>query len=256
MWEEGCDGLSAIIRDDNVGSWKMFLQRGFKRGGLDDMVRSLGWIGGLKQYFGTPMKFATGMEYYLMMKDQQVESKKSHSVHQMINYYIFTVLFLLPLLIKGIEYTAIVIGAVGVVLAARIFFGYLGTLFSKGNWQFRVADGGFIIPIIVNISGGIYIMVGNWYPRTYKKDTDFKRSLRLTALAQWISLFLISILGVTPLTDYSFMKIMTQFSKAAMILSICPFYPLASFGGKRIYDWNTWIFAIILVLTMGAMYSI
>jgi len=65
MEKEDCDGYSALVRDDNVGSWKMFVNNGLKRVGLDDLVRKFGVPGMLNLTFKIPFNFATGMDFYL-----------------------------------------------------------------------------------------------------------------------------------------------------------------------------------------------
>ncbi|PUU90179.1 GNAT family N-acetyltransferase [Halanaerobium sp.] len=65
MEKEACDGYSALVRDDNVGSWKMFVNNGLKRVGLDDLVRKFGVPGMLNLTFKIPFNFATGMDFYL-----------------------------------------------------------------------------------------------------------------------------------------------------------------------------------------------
>ncbi len=246
MAKEGCDGYSAIVRDDNVGSWKMFVNRGLKRVGLDDLIRQFGIPGMLNLTFKTPFNFATGMNYYLKLENDDLSIRKGNSFLQAFKYLIFTALLLLPSLIYGLEYTFHIIGAVVSILGIRIGFGYLGTLFSNEKWFFRVCDGGYIIPFIASFFNGIFLISGNWYPEVYRKNKDFKRSLGLTALTQWISLLCIVLITRTQLGNLEFVRTMASISGIFMLISIVPFYPLASFGGKRIFDWNRWLYIIVV----------
>lgn len=254
MTEEGCDGYSAIVRDDNVGSWKMFVNRGFQRMGLVDMIREFGFIHALNQIFKTPLCVATGMEYYLKLENGPIRVKKEETRSQIINYILFIIVMLLPTLITGIDYSIHVIGALLTILVIRLVAGYIGTLFSKEQWYFRVTDGGILIPFIAAFFRGIYLISGNWYPRVYRKDSGFKQSLGLTALTQWMSLFVIVLLNNTLLGDNKFYESMASMSLLLMIISVIPLYPLASFGGKRLFDWNKWLYILVALITVGTMF--
>ncbi|SDL02548.1 MULTISPECIES: GNAT family N-acetyltransferase [Halanaerobium] len=250
MKKEECDGYSAVVRDDNVGSWKMFINKNLKRVGLNDLIRQFGVLGMLNLTFKTPFNFATGMDYYLKLEDNAISQSGEKSIFQIFKYLIFTALLLLPLFIYGFKNAFYIIGAVVSILAIRLVFGYLGTLFSNENWYFRVCDGGYLIPFIAALLGGIFFISGNWYPKVYRQQKDFKRSLGLTALTQLISLFLIVFLTRTLLSEFSFFKTMSSISATFMIINVVPFYPLASFGGKRLFEWNKWLYAIVLLISI------
>ncbi|MCF7946645.1 MAG: GNAT family N-acetyltransferase [Spirochaetia bacterium] len=254
MQKEGCDGYSAIVRDDNVGSWKMFVNRGFQRAGLDDLIRQFGVMGVLTLTFKTPMNIATGMEFYLKLEHDVLSVRKEHPTSQTLKYVIISVLLLLPTLIYGFEYAFHVIGAIVSVLGIRMGFGYIGTLFSNEKWHFRVCDGGYIISLTASLFGGIYLISGNWYPRVYRKDADFKRSLGLTASAQWISLLCIVLITRTQLGDLAFVRTMAGISGIFMLISIVPFYPLASFGGKRIFDWSKRLYVTVVLFSLCTVF--
>lgn len=254
MAKEDCGGYSAIVRDDNVGSWKMFINQGLKRVGLDDLIRQFGILGMFSLTFKTPFSFATGMDYYLKLEDNEITGSKEDSIFQVLKYLIFTVLLLLPAFIHSFEYAFHIIGAVISILFIRIIFGYLGTLFSSEKWYFRVCDGGYLIPFIATLFNGIFLISGNWYPGVYRKNEDFKRSLGLTALAQWISLLFIVFITRTQLGALDFFETMASISGAFMLISIVPFYPLASFGGKRIYSWSKVLYIIVVVLSLYVVF--
>ena len=238
MEKENCDAYSALVRDDNVGSWKMFVNQGLQRVGLDDLVREFGVLGMLNLTFKIPFNFATGMDFYLKIEAEKLSIRKGKSFFQAFKYLILTALLLSPRFINGIENALYIIGAITAVIMIRIAFGYIGTLFSNENWHFRVCDGGYIIPFIASFFNGIFLISGNWYPEVYRKEPDFKRSLGFTALAQWISLLSILLITKTQLGQTEFLRTMAEMSSFIMMISIVPFYPLASFGGKRIFEWN------------------
>lgn len=249
MEKEDCDGYSALVRDDNVGSWKMFINRGLQRVGLDDLVRVFGVLGMLNLTFKIPFNFATGMDFYLKMEADELSKSKEISFFQAVKYLILTALLLSPRFIHGIENALHIIAPITAIILIRIAFGYLGTLFSNENWHFRVCDGGYIIPLIASFFNGIFLISGNWYPEIYRKEPDFKRSLGFTALAQWISLLSIILISRTQLGQIQFLRTMAEMSVFIMMISIVPFYPLASFGGKRIFEWNKWIYIIVVLIS-------
>ncbi|VDN47130.1 protein of unknown function [Petrocella atlantisensis] len=59
--------------------------------------------------------------------------------------FLYIIIFLLPILIRGLEYAFYVIGAILVTLSIRVVFGYIGTRLSNEKWSFRVNDGGFYL---------------------------------------------------------------------------------------------------------------
>lgn len=251
MEKEGCHSYSALIRDDNVGSWKMFINRGMQRVGLDTLIKEFGFLGMLKLTFSIPMNVATGMELYLKKEMGTLSNKKEKSSKEILNYLIITLLILLPNFIHGIHYGLYVISTMIIVLSIRMLAGYIGTRLSNEKWSFRVCDGGYFIPMIASIFGGIYLIAGNWYPKTYMREKDFKGALAKSSLFQWGSLVLMILLLKTPLADIEIIRSITQLSKMVLILSIVPFYPLSSFGGKRLLEWNRVLYIIIALISIA-----
>jgi len=250
MHEEGCDGLSAIVRDDNVASWKMFMNSGMKRVGLDDLIKYFGFGGMLSLTFKTPLNFATGMEFYLDLDGDPPISRKENTWAQIILYLVLTMILLIPSFNRSTKYGIYILLGVATVLSIRMAAGYLGTLFSKEDWHFRVTEGGYLIPVVTSFIGGIYLISGNWYPKTYRRGPEFKRSLGLTSFFQWLSLLLMVMLMQTPLGKIEFIDVLASISAMLMVVSALPFYPLASFGGKRLFDWNKGLYALVLALTI------
>ncbi len=254
MEKEDCDGYSALVRDDNVSSWKMFINQGLQRVGLEDLVRKFGVLGMLNLTFKIPFNFATGMDFYLKMEADQLSLSKGNSFFQVFKYLILTTLLLSPRFIHGIENALHIIAPITAIILIRIAFGYFGTLFSNENWYFRVCDGGYIIPFIASFFNGIFLISGNWYPEAYRKEPDFKRSLGLTAFAQWFSLITIILITKSQLGQTQFLGIMAEMSVFIMMISIVPVYPLASFGGKRIFEWNKWLYIIIVLISFCILF--
>ena len=53
-------------------------------------------------------------------------------------------------------------------------------------------------------SEGKYYISGNWYPSEYRRDQEFRSALGKTALLQWISVFLLVLMGRTSLANIEF----------------------------------------------------
>ena len=67
--------MTALVKDDNVASWKLFMENGFKRVGAFEVIRQAGISGALLQYLKTPVPFAVGMDFYMVMKETSVKEK-------------------------------------------------------------------------------------------------------------------------------------------------------------------------------------
>jgi L-amino acid N-acyltransferase YncA len=248
LWDLGCDAISALVKDDNVGSWKLFLDNDFSRVSLGDITRYLGFGGMLKQYFGTPFCIATGMEYYLALKDTTIKSKIGYTSRQIVWFFLVNVLlFSSASIFNGTAFPYMLAGMF-VLLGIRVLAGYIGTFFSKESWRFRMTNGGGLISLLVNIVG-VFPMVGNWYPEIYSKAQPFRKAMGTVALAQWKVMFLISLISYTSIASHTFFKLFSQLAMALAIYSVIPFYPFDSFGGKRLYKWNKGIYFVCLILT-------
>ena len=51
---QGHEVMTALVKDDNVGSWKLFLDNGFKRAGPREVIRQIGIAGLIWQCIKTP----------------------------------------------------------------------------------------------------------------------------------------------------------------------------------------------------------
>lgn len=78
LWKQGCDNMTALVKDDNVGSWKLFEDNHFKRVSCYEIIKELGIIGFIKHYIKTPFLFAVGMDFYMANKTNTVKEKKKN----------------------------------------------------------------------------------------------------------------------------------------------------------------------------------
>lgn len=144
--KDGCHGFSGIIRDDNVGSWKMFLDKGYQKFQPMDLFKNFGIKGMLGHLFKTPLPFATGMAYYLKMNQGPIAVNEERTFKQIFKYLFISLMTFLPLLLWGFRSGLYLISALVVMLLFRGLGGYLFTLLTKEKWTFKCIEGGFLIP--------------------------------------------------------------------------------------------------------------
>ncbi len=251
LWEKGCDAVTALVKDDNVGSWSLFLKNGFTRVSLPELVRQFGLSGALKQYFITPFCVGVGMEYYVALREKPCPSGKGGSGKQLLSFFLANFFLLLILLSSRIQYMATLSAAFFALLAGVVVAGYIGTRFSGRNWKFRHNNGGALICALICLVG-VFPMVGNWYPERYEKTKEFRRDMGITALAEWLFL-----LGITAFAVFSgsssqtILTIMGQFGTFFLIYRMIPFYPFESFGGGRVLSWNKWLYGVMTVCSLA-----
>lgn len=255
LWEQGCDALTAVVKDDNVGSWALFLKAGFCRVSLPQLVKQFGFMGAIKQYFATPLCFGIGMEYYVAAKDEILPCRKNGSIQQILSFLLANSLLLLPAVLAGrMGGNAFPIWIAFLLL---LFFGvvceFVGTKFSsQRNWKFRLNNGGALVCALVNF-GSIFPMLGNWYPEKYDKSNDFRRDMGITAFVGWISLLaLVGILAFSGI-EATVARGVMQIGVFFLIYHMIPMYPFESFGGRRVYTWSKWIYAAMTLATLAVI---
>lgn len=253
LWEQGCDALTAIVKDDNVGSWGLFLKNGFYRVSLPELVWIFGFNGAFKQYFCTPYCFGIGMEYYVAVRNEICPSCKNGSIKQILSFLLANFLLILPVAGYWRENPRLIDMAFLLVLLFGVISDYIGTKFSTHrSWEFRFNNGGGFICLVINLSS-VLPMLGNWYPQKYEKTKMFYKDMGITALTGWISLLtLVGILAFGGI-HHSFARYVWQIGAILLFYRIIPFYPFESFGGRRVYDWNKWIYAVMTIITLAVI---
>lgn len=250
LWAQGCDALTAVVKDDNVGSWSLFGKNGFTRVSIPALVREFGPVGAFRHYFGTPLCFGVGMEYYVAVRNGTIPSGKDSSILQILSYLLTNAFLLLIAMLMVANNTFLLPAAYLTVLLTGILSGLIGTRLSyRRNWKFRFNNGGALICALVHL-GSLFPMVGNWYPEHYEKAREFRRDMGITALTDWITLLIITVLSAFLSVTYqhsggihAFLRCTAQIGTYLLIYRIIPFYPFESFGGRRVLEWNKWIYA-------------
>lgn len=256
LWAQGCDALTAGVKDDNVGSWKLFLDNGYSQVSLVETSRQLGFLTTLKLSFSTLFFIANGMEMYLNVKNQEVASKKPHSPLQIVLFLCVNLLLFMTVLVRKPSDLLAYIGAYIFVLASSVIVGWVGTLFSKRQWYFRLNSGGAVIVAFISMTGSIYPMIGRWYPKVYENTKAFRKDMGLVSLFQWIFLLCLAAAShILNLEDNPFMLSVSVFAHILLFFHVLAFYPFEIYGGRRIYVWNKVLFIVLSVFSI-ALYGL
>ena len=258
LWAQGCDALSAIVKDDNVGSWKLFLQNGFSRVSLPVLLRRFGLVGTAKQYLCTPFCIGGGMDYYAAFRETPAapvsqDKRQGGSGCRLLIYLLANLLLFLPALFHLGRQWPLYLAALLFLLGGGALAGYLSTLFSGRGWQFRMTGGGGVICAAVNLIG-LLPMTGNWYPQHYENTPAFRRDMGLTALAGW--LFLLLVVGFASLwpAELPLLHALRTIGANLMLFRILAFYPFESFGGQRVLRWSPRLFLLLATLSIGVLF--
>lgn len=253
LWEQGCDALAALVKDDNVGSWGLFLKNGFVRISIPELVRQFGLFGMLRLYLGTVYSIAIGMDCYVAVRGQQIPSGKGGSVRQTGAYLLANALLPLLFLINAKGNAGAFLAAYGIYLAGGILAGYAGTLFSKRTWHFRLNNGGWLVCAFVNLISGVYPMTGNWYPDRYENSDGFRREMGLQALCGWAFTLALTLIPALAGGQHILLRYLGQIGSALLLYRMLPFYPFEAFGGGRIFRWSKAAFFSTAAVSLGAI---
>lgn len=249
LWDQGCDALTALVKDDNVGSWGLFEENGFSCAGLPQLAREFGIVGALKQYFTTPFFVGVGMDYYVAVKNRDFPSKKGDTAYQIPAYLLGNLLLMLAAFwSRGTAFLPF-LGAYGTILAAGILAGFFGTRFSQRKWSFRLTNGGALITLWVNFWGGAFPLIGSWYPDRYENTAQCRRDMGITALAEWLLLAVLTFLCLTGDFSSPYLRYLGQISANLLLWRLIPLYPFESFGGNRVRRWNAGLYSVLWILT-------
>jgi len=254
LWELGCDFLLTYVRDDNVASWKLFVENGFVRTDFAKLAKVVGLGGAIHQHCLTSAAFCIGHEIYIAMPSAELAAPLEKPKSQLLQLAIFAVmpiLFLLPNINWGnLESLPIVLGALAIIFMGYVLAGFAGTLFSIGRkWRFRFTGGGAPMTFLISLfSGGITPMVGNWYPAKYENTPAFKRDLGIQAAFGWI--YLIGIAVVGNLLDGPLWGTVAGITFILLIYRCILMVPFISFDNGRIWNYNKILFFVIAVASL------
>ena len=250
LWYKGCDALTALVKDDNVGSWQLFLDNGFSQTRMIGAIKELGLVAMLKQYFTTPTFIGNGMEFYLAVKEKEVPSKKVESISQIGLYLLINLLIMLLPVYVSKNYTLSFIGIYMALLAGGVGIGYLATRFSHYKWRFRVNScGGVLVALLSFVT--LYPMWGNWYPDKYENTQLFVKAMGIQAFCKWMALILVTLVAAVLRNQILLMQDLYQIGSVLLILRCLNFYPFEFFGSRRTYLWHKGLYVVLSIISVG-----
>ena len=242
------DGVTALVKDDNVASFKLLMDNGLKRVSFTEAIVNLGFSNAVNHYFKTPFFIAVGMDFYMFMKDEELKEKDSQ-LSDLGSFFGLSLLLALPIwlsLNRNFDSLSTTFLAYLTVLAIFILLRYLGFLSTKEKGKFRINNGGMFVNLIVSLLGFPYMINGNWYPNKYKNEKEFKEKLARPELIKW---FVFLFLPFLYFTSSPYLREIAQISFVYLIFFVIPFYPFDYFGGGRIYRYSKRIWLITFVMT-------
>lgn len=253
FWKDKCTALSALVKDDNVASWKLFLNNGLKQVNILEVIKHLGFIATLKLYFTTPYFIGNGMEHYFTVKDRTVESKKINTVKQIMLFLLANILILLAGAFTRsnmIPFIAIIM----VILLGSIGFGYIGTKLTKEKWNYRLNSCGAVLCVFITFLGNVFPLIGNWYPNKYTNSLKFRRNMGIVALCEWIYMMGITLTGILLKDSNYVFRLFADVGALLLVYKIIFVYPFEAFGGNRVLGWNKGIYAVCAILSAILIY--
>lgn len=249
--EQGCETVTATVKDDNVASWKLFENNGYHIISFLQMLQYYGLIDSIRLWFKSTLAIATGFHLWSTMP-----FRSSTTVRQIGIFMFLNLLILLPAF--AFDSNAAEFGlhaaATTSLLVVSLLGGLIATLFSQVKWHFRVARGGLLISILVTMLGGIWPVVGRLYPIEYKRTVEFRRNMGLEGLSEWMAILLL-IGAAAALNDQSAIwgRIISLGSNLLLYHAL-PVYPFECFGGRRIWDYNKGLSALTIVVSAALIF--
>lgn len=240
--ERSCNSVIAMVRDDNVASWKAFENAGYSRMTFIQMTRALGILGAVRIWLTSLLCIGVGHELWSTLPPEP-----SASGRQMLFYALLVLVGSLPALRFSFSGYLTSIAGILILLCGSVIGGGIAATVSKRKWIFRATRGGLLISWIVAGLGGLYPVVGRFYPLKYEHSPEFKRSMGIEALMEWI--VPAGILAVTyPLRGQAvILDSMISFAPGILLYHAVPVFPFGSYGGTRIWEWNK-VFSIVLLM--------
>ncbi len=248
--KEGCETVCAMVKDENVASWKLLVKQYFTKPDYIAFFREFGLFYGLLVWLRTLYCIACGMNFWISKP-----CKERKTVHELAAF------FGINLLIFSFRGIYVVVHSSGgsvwqeslvfvLVLAVSVLGGFVGTLFSKERWHFQLTRGGLLLSIVLLFLGTCFPLVGRWYPAKYIKNHEQRRSLGITSVCEWAGMGALCLIAFFLFPAGTFQRYTVQASATLLLYHIVAIYPFEHFGGSRVYHWNKAVFLILSLATV------
>lgn len=246
--EQGCVTVTGTVKDDNVASWKLFENNGYHTVGFLQMLQSYGLISTIGLWFKSTLAFATGFHLWSTMPQKISPSACEISVFAFLN-----LLVLLPVLLLGRSWAefGMHVGAILLLLTASLAGGFIAALCSRERWCFRVTRGGLLISVLLAALGGIWPIVGRFYPLEYKRTAVFRRDMALEGLFEWLALLLLIGTAAVFKNQSVFWSSVFSLGTTLLLFHSLPVYPFECFGGGRIWRYSKGLCALTIAVSVA-----
>ncbi|MCL2568662.1 MAG: GNAT family N-acetyltransferase [Oscillospiraceae bacterium] len=246
LWDvEGCDALVTYVRDDNVASWSAFERQGFVNASFPAVTKLVGAFGMAKLYVEMAYAFSIGHDFYIALPDEattrQYEKKRNSGV-QLAAYLVIQLLLALPFFLASNAPIALLKG-LSVLLLGGVLAGYVGTLFSRRAWHFRLTTGGaFLCLILGGVNRWFIPIIASWYPDQYENTPRFRRDLAVVSIAGWLFLLSFAALRFFIPNPALFLVYASIFASVLLIFRCVP-ASIGALGGERVFNWSKVVWA-------------
>ncbi|MBE0447374.1 MAG: GNAT family N-acetyltransferase [Actinobacteria bacterium] len=261
--EQGCDEVIAAVEGYNTSSSKLFATRGFSILSPGEQFRRYG----LKTFIVWARIF-----HYLdighFVWARPGAKRPGSSALQLWGTILTNIAIALLALWQWHGagfFSDVPISFLAVPLVVTLFLGTrtLGMALAARSQglavRYRAWESGFVLSIAIALLGGYFPMPGGVYPASDKwRYRDLLPKLAIMALAgilpvltlTWIvwALRQFGILppGITPWIDIAIMIGLPL----ALFDTVLPFFPFVSFNGRRLWDWNRAVWAVLAVVVV------
>ncbi|MDL2234693.1 GNAT family N-acetyltransferase [Christensenellaceae bacterium OttesenSCG-928-L17] len=249
---EGCNVITAMVKDDNVASWSLLERQGFSMPGFVAFFHEFGLTTGFMLWLKTLFCISCGMNFWVSKKIKPVKSFPEMLSYLSINLF-FILLCELLASVKTDEAMAIPLLGGLIVLSASILFGYIGSLLSGGTWRFGLTRGGILISGALMLLGTFFPLLGRWYPADWQNTASQKKALGMQAACEWGLLLLFY--GITLLFIGGTLQTqILQNLYVLLLFRVVAVFPFEHFGGGRVCRWSKSAFVLLSVGTLTSIW--
>ncbi|MBI9105794.1 MAG: GNAT family N-acetyltransferase [Spirochaetales bacterium] len=242
--EAGCDSYGALVLSDNTASWTLLADNGCSRSSGGCLRRKYGFFGALKIQFETAFVFAPGGE--LWKTGEEAKAMQSSAVSIIIFLLANCALALLTGFRQGRGLDLFDAGTVAALLSFRLLVTRLFIGRSETPLRFSFWRSGWMLPVFVLISGGVFPLGGDFYPAERKWSyADFRRKAGMGGLGSWLSVLLAAVFLLY--VKYNLPDLLLLFDgiyQWIYMLLIFNAVPIVceSWPGNRVLSWNKGLF--------------
>lgn len=245
--EQGCETVTATVKDDNVASWKLFENNGYHIIDFLQMLQSYGLIASIRLWAKSSFAIATGFHLWSTMPAKGSTTIREMGIFMLLNLGILLLVWAFTGNTAGLGWS---VCAFALLLAASLLGGAFAVLLSKEVWYFRTAKGGLLISVLVTGLGGIWPIVGRFYPVEYKRTKAFRRSMGLEGLFEWMAILLLVGVAAAFKDQAAICRAVIAMGSNLLLFHSIPVYPFECFGGRRIWDYNKGLSVLTVLISL------